>query len=354
MTFPHSPSFGASLQMYALYEVLSSMGNEVYVINYINSYMRNKKHIYGDKTYNILRYAASKLVGYPSKIKFKKFEKKISMYPQKVTSDVKELNEISKNFQFVICGSDQIWNPDITGHDLSYFLNFCDDECTRVSFAPSFGVTNLEDKYSEAILKELMKFKNISLREQTGQAIVEGITGKKYPVVVDPTMLLDTDKWSTLCIDKRNLPKRYIADFTFNQNQEVIEFMTHISEVERIPIIQVGGNLVTKLSGKLTTGAIGPQEWLSVIKNADIVVTDSFHGAVFSILFEKKMFVSLASSTNTKLKMLLELFEMENRTIDSRQYEDYEDTDYNKVNEILVTERKRSIKFLLDSIGLEG
>lgn len=315
LTFPHSPSFGASLQMTALHHILKKQGYDVAIVNYINDFMREKKHISGEQKKS-LKKVVSELLSWPSRIRFIRFESKLSYYPRKTIHDPAELSIMKERFDKISCGSDQVWNPDITGNDMSYFLDFC-EPCQRMSYAPSFGVTELEPKYAPAIAAELKQFSALSVRECEGREIVKKLTGAEAQVVLDPTMLVDAEEWRAM--EKKpsfsTLPQHYIAYFVFRPNAYVGEFVRKLTEKTGLKVIRYTWSAKESLFRKDCVGQYGPREWMWFLSHADYVVTDSFHGSVFSLLFHREVFVSLASKTNSRMKYLMSQFELQDHVL---------------------------------------
>lgn len=345
LTFPNSPSFGAALQMRGLYRALQSLGCEVEVINYRNKYMSEKRHIRKD---NPIKNLAICILDYSGKKSFRDFEKQLRLFPKKIINETHDLRQIADRYDFLICGSDQVWNPNITGEDLNYFFSFCKDDSKKISYAASFGVNELNENFSQAVTSELKKFKSISVREERGAQIVYELLNTNCTIVLDPTMLIEQDEWHSCEKKIRGLPSNYIAKFIFNYDKNVEREIDELAKKTGLPVVTVGGTAISKLKKGFYTGAIGPSEWLYVLDHADYVVTDSFHGAAFSIIFHKNLLVSMASSTNSRLRTLLHTFELDNRTIGAVLPEDK--IDYNIVQKIMIKKREESLGFLRNAI----
>lgn len=341
LTFPNSPSFGAALQMRGLYRALQNLGNEVEIINYQNKFMTDKKHIRKD---NPIKNLLISILDIHGKKEFRDFEKQLQLYPENVIYKTDHLKQIANRYDFLICGSDQVWNPNITGEDLNYFFSFCDDNSKKISYAASFGVNELNKTYSEAVKEQLNKFKGISVREEQGAKIVYELLNTECAIVLDPTMLIEQEEWRVCEKKLRGLPSRYIAKFIFNYDSNIEARINELSEKTGLPVVTVGGTAISKLKGQLATGPIGPFEWLYVLDHADYVVTDSFHGAAFSIIFHKNLMVSLASSTNSRLKTLLHTFGLDNRAISKELPEGI--IDYKNVQKIMAEKKEYSLDFL--------
>ena len=328
LTFPNSPSYGASLQMRGLYRCLESLGHNVEIINYKNIYMASKKH-FRTKSGGVIKKIAISLLDAPTKYKFQRFEKKLDFYPKTILCEKDNLKGIAERYDYLICGSDQVWNPNITNEDMNYFFSFCEDNSKKISYAASFGVTELSEAFASKVREELQKFNYISVREEQGREIVVGLLDKECTVVLDPTMLLSQSEWKSCEKKNSKLPDKYIAKFIFNYDEAVERSIDELKRKTGLPLITVGGSLITKIKDRSFTGPLAPDEWLYVLDHAEYVVTDSFHGAAFSIIFHKKLFVSLASATNSRLKNLLHTFNLDNRVISINPSLD--EIDYNSV-----------------------
>ena len=350
LTFPGSQSYGASLQMLGLYRTLQDLDCTVEVINYMNLFMKGRNHV-PVKT-NSLRKIIGRIKGLPKVLRFKEFEKRIVMYPNHQINDPEQLSNICRRYDYVICGSDQVWNPLITGSDYSYFFDFIDDSGKKIAYAPSFGVTSLEDKDYIYIKRALESFAHLSVREEAGKKLIKELTNIDCPVVIDPSMLRTQEEWKCLEKKVKQLPKKYIMFFMLNNVDYAKRFAEELSEQTGYPIVNVSGIIdKNRFTGK-NMSLVGPDEWLYTIDNASYVITDSFHGTAFSILFEKENFISLASSTNSRIKTLLDTVELNDRILDCHSViEQYGKVDYTHVREILAKKRNEGIRFLKDSIN---
>ena len=353
LTFPNSPSFGASLQMLGMFQALKGLGVTPEVINYINPYMKSQKHISSSHS-SLLRKLLLAINSMPMKKKFRRFEQQLALYPHTPINDAGKLKTLADRYDYMVCGSDQVWNPLITGNDQSYFFDFCEDNSKKIAYAPSFGVDILPEENRAAVAKELKKFEALSVRETRGKEIIEELTGLTCPVVIDPSMLLDKDAWLRLAKRPENLPPKYIVYFIFNHNENVKAFANQLSNEKGLPVITLGGGLLTRLKDPRNIGVIGPDEWLYAIANAEYVITDSFHGAAFSIIFERSLIVSMASATNSRLITLMQTFHMEDRVLGDITFNPNGQTNYATVNKIMQQKRNDGLEYLRKSLKLEN
>lgn len=348
LTFPGSPSFGASLQMAALCRALENENIDVEIINYMNPYMQKKEHL-SSSVVQKLKSAVANILSRRGSKEFQAFERTLPLYPKKRIHNTKELKSLSTRYDYFICGSDQVWNPKVTGFDLNYLFAFCNDDSKKISYAASFGLNELPAECIDDYRKELSKFHRISVREERGQEIVRGLIGKECKLVIDPSMLLNKEEWEQRMVPVKNLPEHYIAKFIFNHDDSVERWIEKLREKTHLPVLTIGGSVLSKFQKEMFTGAIGPQKWLYVIHNADYVVTDSFHGAAFSIIFEKELFISLASSTNSRLVTLCNNFELNDHIVPCDHFQRV--IDYSKVKIKINEMQEESMAFIREAIG---
>ena len=305
-TFPNSTSYGAALQMYALYHTVETLGHTPEVINYQNTYMKEQKH-FSRKTW--LRQTAAKVLHHRAYRNFHAFEKNyMSGYPQKAISDPQYLPALAARYDAVICGSDQVWNPDITGEDLSYFLNFCDENTRRVAYAPSFGISEFSGDFANKIRGDLEKFHALSVREAPGQALLSGLLGKNVPLVCDPTLLMDAADWTKLEKSHPAGEGEYILYYTIRSSASLWSKCKAFARERGLKIVVVGGNALKNLMKKdeqiRYAVDISPEQWLFLVHRARYVFTNSFHGTAFSINYRRDFYVEFSSLTNSRLEQI--------------------------------------------------
>lgn len=350
MTFPHSVSHGCVLQMYALQQTVTKLGHEVEVIHYQNEYMRQEKHVARSagkpSAREKVKKIARKLLHLPLYRAFEKFEKcHILRYPQKPFDDRKMLETMDQRYDAVVCGSDQVWNPDITGQDLAYFLDFCGDNTRRVAYAPSFGIEEFSEEFRQHIQGELAKFHALSAREWPGQRLLQELTGRDAPVVLDPTFFLDGEQWQHLERKHPAAQGDYILYFTVRSSRSLWEKALDFSRKTGMKLVVVGGNaLKKKIQGVEYAVDIGPDQWLYLMRHARYVVTNSFHGTAFSIHFRKDFYLDLSARTNSRLVQIAKALGLEECIVDGAL--EPSATDYSVAEQVLPGMRQASLDYL--------
>lgn len=299
ITFHASLNCGSMLQAYALQTVLKERYNaEVELINFSNSGSRNM--------YNLIDFRPKKsainnniktLSNLPVIMKYRKdyldFKKR---YLEISDGDYKTSNElrgIEKKYDILVAGGDQVWNICCPDADDAYFLNFAKN-AKKIAYSPSLGANNINvmskepNKYKEYLLD----FNKLSVREPNGKKWLEELIGREVPIIADPTLLLTKEDWiSKFPLDEINEP--YIFNYAFWHNRpETNEAIQKISKKMNMPVYVLDSKswAYYKLDkyGIKKYDKTGPLAFLSLMKNAELVLTQSFHGTLFSSLFEKQ------------------------------------------------------------------
>lgn len=262
-----------------------------------------------------------------------------------------------KNVDFYIAGSDQLWNPyfeDLGG--AREFLRFTEPE-KRIAFSASIGVSKLPAEKVAWYREGLRGIKEISMREYAGAQIVEELTGKRPPVTLDPTMLLDTQDWVpiseiSLVKPQENYVVKYFLGITSPEYDAKIEkYATehHCKVIDLINHKEAGFD------------GIGPAEFLYLMMHSKANFVDSFHGAVFSILFQKPFLAFYRPSQkefgdmNSRFDTLFEHFDLHDRFIGSPESFDkiYEPINYGEVGRKLDIKRAEAETYLLTALGMK-
>ena len=257
-------------------------------------------------------------------------------------------NSIDGEFDFFVVGSDQVWNYSFaTDRFDDYFLKFTSPK-KRIAFSASIGVEKLDSKWENVFCENLKKFNRISVREESARNIIEKLVFKEVQVFIDPVMLLSVDEWNKVSIKpKVRMDCPYILTY-FLGDQAIKGSKIEIWAKENNYSIY---NLLDKNSILYATG---PGEFLSLIANANLVCTDSFHCTAFSIIysipfitFDRK---GMMCDMSSRLKTLLKLFHFDHRWNTSVEEKDYLNCDFSHVQDILNKEHQRVFNYFKDII----
>ncbi|MBR2528251.1 MAG: polysaccharide pyruvyl transferase family protein [Blautia sp.] len=367
ITWFHYYNYGTSLQVSALCEYIRKSGHLVDVIDYAPR-LKGDSIIYHYKTLDYLKHIIQK------KIKQKKYSyyipydngdrsalfqeflaNHISLTPKANT--LSGLQDLNTFYDVFICGSDQIWAPNI--FDPHYFLDFVYDESKMIAYAPSIGLQRIIDSYVEKQMKELIsRFQHLSIREEQGAEIIEQLVGKKPIITVDPTFLLTAEEWKNYVgFEIRKIDVPYMVVYMLGKEEKQWQIVYQIAsslnlELKVIPVFEHD----LKREGCICS-PVGPKEFLELVANASYVCTDSFHGTIFSIIFRKQFSVFERFkerdyiNQNSRIFNLLKKTGLQSRLINFHgKHVCYEEIDFETVRKKISTEICISKAFLEDAI----
>ena len=369
VTIHDSPNYGGSLQAYALYKYIKDKGAECEIIDirrpvhndyiyerHYSSY-RNNPFSFRKKLKNTIK----KLIGRKTNIsqytsdmaerRFREFNSTI-----RYSKPYCRLSALKKNppvYDVYISGSDQLWNPTQPYCLEPYFLTFAPKGKVKISYATSVGITELQAKEKKDFKKWLSTYDAISVREKQAQKLLRSFVNKEISVVLDPTFLLDIDYWKSIA----NFPEvngGYILIFLLSKNPEIVNYGIKLSEESKKKLIFIKAPHLPLNENYIVDNNCGPKEFLGYIGNADLVITDSFHCTVFSILMEAKNFATYISPTSKKGSRITDLIDLLGlsdhllATDYTSTYSDLEKTIINKelLRKKIISEQTKSRNFL--------
>ena len=377
-------NYGSMLQAYATKKILdnNNIPNETINIDNNIDFKKGKRKYYLTQIFNfnfikskfgMLKLKLDKKIiknlGKNIKIrndKYNEFRKVFNL--SKSVRTYEELNKLAKQkYSDIIVGSDQLWLPVNVVADY-YTLNWVPKNINKISYATSFGVSSIPAKYKEKYSYFLNKINYLSIREDSGIKLAREIAGVNAKLVCDPTILLTKEEWEEIAVKDRIIKDKYILCYFLGSNIEHRKFAERLKEKTGYKIVSLNhADEYVKYADKfadIIPYDIGPREWINLISNAEYVCTDSFHGTVFSLIFNKIFFnfrrynAKAKAGTNSRLDSLLKIVEVSNERI-LNGTEDIEKVlkykiNFNKVNKNLETFRKESKDWLLDSISIKG
>ncbi len=233
-----------------------------------------------------------------------------------------ELTDQCNQYSAVIVGSDQLWLP--SNIEANYYtLNFVPTAIPKIAYATSFGIANMPQRQKGKATAFLNRIEFLSVREKSGQEIIKTLTNKDVPLVCDPTLLFSAEEWMTIQKEERVINEKYIFCYFLGNNPIQREFANRLKKFTGLKIVQLRHmDEFIKTDESFADYApydIGPAEYVSLIRDAEFVCTDSFHGSVFSILHKKRFFSfkryrkDSSVSTNSRLYSLLSLLKLNDR-----------------------------------------
>ena len=343
------PNFGAVMQAYALQKALDKLEVENEILNYKS--MRVEKIYYRsfklcDNTKDRIKFFLHTF----QRKRYKKFDNFVMKNLRLSKEYYKEnLQEANNEYDLFIAGSDQVWNLNIHIGDTSYMLDFLDDNSKKGSYAASFGYSKIPEKYHDVTASLLNKFSYLLLREKTGISIIESLNINKNPkLVIDPTLLLD--KKDYLHLIKYKKKGKYILFYDLINSDSMMSFAYDLSKKTNLDIWNINTSFKKKKKMK-NLSLVGPEDFISLIANSEYVITSSFHGIIFSMIFEKNFYFALNKNNvnnNSRIIDLSNLFNIYSRNIE--QVSEINDLDFTFIREKIKLVKNESEKNLMDML----
>lgn len=368
--------YGSILQAFALQVKLKEIGYDSEIIDYlypneyhnslnklrttcenIKSYRKKIFHkilhlIYNKKDQNNINIR---------KIRFDEFTKNNLNLTTVLYKNKEDLIANPPNYDVYLTGSDQVWNSYFLYEDTTYLLSFAPQGKKKIAYAASFGQNKFDPDYAALYEKYLKQYDAISVRENSGISLVKELTGFNARLVLDPTLLLNKEDWifyqSERLIDEPYI-LCYFLDYSFNPYPYLYDLSNSLHKETGFKLIQIDKNrYITPLNfpSKSICNA-GPKEFISLIQNASLIITTSFHGTAFAINFNIPLFSIISntpSSSDCRQKELLNSLDLErqllvlNSSIPKFKQSLYSISDVNKKLDVL---RNDSLNFLLNSL----
>lgn len=246
-----------------------------------------------------------------------------------------------------VAGSDQIWNSDYNGKiDPAFFLGFAKDGAEKIAYASSIGKEALSEAEGKDFQRYLSDFSAVSVREQSAADILNGL-GIEAQAVLDPTLTVNTEKWEKLCSEPV-ISGPYLLIYKLKGDDTLDRIAYRIAEEKKLPIVRISFSGMKKQKGETTVVLPEIGEFLSLIKGAAYVVTNSFHGTCFSINFNRQFTAVTRQKYNTRIANILKALQIEDRLCTSCDDISAQpaDIDYTSVDPILQGKRDESLRWL--------
>lgn len=348
VTCHYAYNYGAVLQTYALCKVLNDNGNTAKVINYRPWYYKGST-----KTTNKLKLVLRKVIRIPDNHKSEKvFYGFLKKYVP-MTAEYKSYEEI-KRFEseadLFIAGSDQIWNFNLpNGNDDVFYLRFV-QKGKKSSYAASLGMDSLTNEQLTTLKEKLKDFDYVSLREKSAKDILEGVGLQNIQVVSDPVYLLGRDEWNSISKKPDHMPsEKYILIYAFNRQKEIFDFGKKLAQKYGFKALSVNTfweDVINKTDHYFWN--CKPEEFLYLVSHAACVVTNSFHGLSFSMIFNRPVILFEKNDKgNSRMNDLIDVlgaYTVKDKTV--REQVVIPQIDFNSINKSICAYRTRSIQYL--------
>lgn len=335
-------NFGSVLQASSLYNYLEKKGFETTILNYQPYYSNGalSPKLFVKKIIVNTMFLPNFIRRTKNFNKILKNEKLTKKYTK-----IEELQGVEKDYDIVMIGSDQVWNPTyLCGQDSAYYLDFVKEK-KKVSYAASVGTQDLSKEQLEDLRNKIQEFSNVSVREEISAEQLKSVGREDATYVLDPVFLFDKSYYSKL--QEKTNREGYVLAYIIHKDPLISEIVDEAAKRLNKKVIQVGG-FASKCNYDEFMRDIGPCEFLDLIDNADFIVTNSFHGLAFSHIYHKQFAAVMPHGNELRLKNIIETAGTEDHVI--KCVEDFEKClipiDYEKVDERINAMREQSYKYL--------
>jgi hypothetical protein len=323
ITYHFVPNYGAAMQAWALQKYLCALGHDAFLIDYRPSHLTTggmfhfPKDAWSRRANLVIAYQKSMalkgmLLGDGGKADcFETFHRKYFNVQGPVYKSNQDLRRQPPEADFYVCGSDQIWNAsEQSGIDSSYFLDFAPKGVKRISYAASFGRPYVHPRFEAETAELISQMDAISVREESAVDLVQSMCGRDATWVPDPTLMVEGGYPEAVEPERAT---DYIFSYTLRSRELVAQIEAKMAQESGLDVVSP---VMLAASGE---GAPGPLEWLGYIKAAKYVITNSYHGTLFSIIFRKPfVFVGLSGAKagfNERAKSLLSRLNLADRIV---------------------------------------
>ena len=258
------------------------------------------------------------------------------------------INTANSQYKIFVAGSDQVWSWYCAGFDKTYFLDFVQKPNKKYSYAASIGGAEVPKEFVPEYGKLLNDFDCITLREKTGASFVKSITDQQASVVLDPTLLLDECDWRKELIEPVVGKRPFVLIYMIAECKELLALAKRLGKEKDLEVIYISDRIY-KPAGVTSERNVGPKEFLSLIDEASIVVTNSYHGICFSMIFKKDVYIGLLprnTIVNARLLDVIKKYQLEKRLLGSKNFSLVAPIDYGFINAEIQNERSKSIDWV--------
>lgn len=357
LTFHCAQNYGAMLQCYATQEFLKSHGHQVEVIDYRPQYLLrpyrlfNTQRLKSSKPKQWATILLKELIPFPRRCYLRwayyRFMRKHLILSREVTKDT-----IPSCYDVYVVGSDQIWNPRLTGgFDDVYFCRFPFAKATRryIAYAASMEAKELDEMAEKYYHDTLQHFDALSVREPVLSHLLQPLTHHPISNVLDPTLMVDPKVWESLPANPR-LPKKYVLVYQGRSSTHTLRIAKDIAQQIGAEVVALG--TWVSFSRGLSYKSLSPEGFIHAIRNAACVVTTSFHGTAFSVIFGRPFYtVKLDDGADSRSQSLLQSLGLSDRMINVSSSPTFSTIDYAATNTTLQRLRKESQEFLLKALN---
>lgn len=349
ITWHYGTNHGSVLQALSLSDILCEMGHDARVLNYMpNRYGKFLSiRLFAGHIIASLAPWLYKMDTYASDcFRAKHLKQTKPLY------NIKQLEYASTHFDTIICGSDQIWAPNVLNS--IFFANFAKEGTLKVSYAVSIGLNYIPKELVSTYRKYLIDFKYISVREDIGHDLLKNICGLDSEVVLDPTLLHDSEYYVKFERKVKKINGKFIFCYFLNSNHNYADYIKNFAKENNLRVIGISCNKRDN-SWMTCLNNTSASDFLYLIRNSEYIFTDSYHGSIFSILYKKKFWIferfmkDDPVCQNSRIMQLQKYFNLHN-IVDKANFKFVFDVDYDFVENQLSLLRDLSISYLKNAL----
>lgn len=351
-------NFGTYLQAYALQQIIRNQGYNNDILDdasIVEEGLQNRRFLFFRKWAGGLKaLVINRKYNKVKRVSERAYQNFRAKY-LKINSEIQPLESLDRLYDIFICGSDQIWCPNLNIYSPYYYLGFTKKK--KIAYAPSVGIFYYPEKFIPKVQPLLERFDSLSVREEQARKLLSSFLSKPVYTVLDPTLLLNKEAWKVFIKDRIPTSERYILCYFLTPTSWYLDFVRVFANKMHLPIkvfctcpdfLEWDGNI-----------SAGPEEFLNYIYYSEYFFTDSFHGSIFSILFEKQFYTFKRFdetddlNQNSRIIHLFSLLGLKDYFIDREdtgKINLLDSINYEEVGRRLNTYRKQSLDYLINAL----
>lgn len=350
---------GASLQAFAFQRYLSELGHEVEIIDYKPDYLSGHYKLWSVdnskydkpiiKQIYLLAKLSGRLIALRRKRKFDEFTQKyLRLTPHRYHSN-EELKTNPPKADVYIAGSDQIWNTLFqNGRDEAFYLDFAPKGSKRIAYAASFATNDVVEEYKPFVRRMLQSFDSISLRERISLSLLESLGRNDGVAVCDPVFLLSREQWNNI-LPASSIEEKYLLVYDTENSNKIRDIAQSISKERKLKIFNISGSRKSYVDKDFW--ASSPIDFVQLIRDAEFVVSNSFHATAFSLIFHREFcVVNRSEAINERMLSLLEQYGLQDRLITDIAKGLLSSIDYSKVQPKIERDIEASKRYLREAM----
>lgn len=352
-------NYGSALQSWALCQAISSLGYYPVLIDYCPDILKDKDPLNPLKDMWDKDEESKKMCEFTLPAIRENYYKFNEFYTQKFYRTSKKytssnFNEVvnDENLSGFVCGSDTIFCMDEFGFDNGFYANYKCMKKRAVSYAASFGDPTLTEDNCKILNNRLQNFLALGLREDLMVPYVKEHVFVPVQRVIDPTLLHTSEKFDSIAIQERLEKNKYLLYYSRRYSPAMEEYAENLARKNGWEIVDISLRATNAEKGHRMFYEAGVEEFLSLVKHAEYIVTNSFHGMIFSVQYHKPFVIFTREQCNNKINELLDLFGLKNHMLISGDEKFSDDINYHQVHLKIAKAREESMKFLKEELAL--